>query len=834
MKKADLELRIKELEIELSNLKSGTIAESLQREILFRQTIEKSIPSGIVVVDDTGKQVYVNPSFCNLVGWDETELLEKHPPFLYWSVQDLENINNAFQQTLNNNAPKEGFDLIFCHKTGKLFPVNVIISPFLQENNKLFFLANVIDISERKMAEEKIHVKDALLNLTGHTAKVGGWEIDTETMNLSWTEEVYKIHEVDFTFNPNLNKAIDFYAALSRPVIEKAVQQAIEIGEPFDLELEFITNKGNHRFVHSIGEVQQVNGKTKKVFGSIQDITNHRSAVEKLKQNFIAVSKLNQFALELSNLSSDENLEEFITKEVKEIACAEVATFSEYNSLTRTTTTKQIEIESELLKRVINLLGKQINEIHSVITEEDYRVITNEMIGVRKTLHEASFGAIPRLVGTAIQALLKVDRIIGVAYMIEGELYGTSLLLMEKGVPDPPKEILENFVALAAISLRRKRAEQLLEESMEHLNEAQKLAHIGVWDWKPDIDKVTWTDELYNIAGLDPMLPAPTYKEHSRLYTPASWELLKTGVEKAMKTGKSYQLELELIRPNGDSRYINTFGGAKFDSKGQVIELFGTVQDITERKKSEKELLIKMAEITTLNKELEIFAHANEELEQFAFIASHNLQQPLRTISNYTKIINEDYSEQIDDKGHQYLKIINDATKRMIIQLDSLLNFSRLGRNLNLTKVDCKKIIDNVVADLETIIVSSNASIEIDNMPVLNVYESEFSQLFQNLITNAIKFQKKGSHPKIKIKSEKINTKWKFSVSDNGIGIASKDFEKIFEIFQRLHKDADYIGHGIGLSFCRKIVQLHKGEMWVESATGHGTTFHFTIANLKG
>jgi signal transduction histidine kinase len=136
----------------------------------------------------------------------------------------------------------------------------------------------------------------------------------------------------------------------------------------------------------------------------------------------------------------------------------------------------------------------------------------------------------------------------------------------------------------------RKRAEDLLLENSERLQEAQQLAHIGVWDWKPDTDTVTWTEELYHIAGIDPKLPALTYKEHPKLYTPESWELLKTGVEKALETGESYRIELELIRPNGEIRNVNAFGGAKFDSKGQANRLFGTVQDITERKQAEQAL----------------------------------------------------------------------------------------------------------------------------------------------------------------------------------------------------------------------------------------------------
>jgi PAS domain S-box-containing protein len=162
MNNTKAEARLKNLELELSSMDSIEVETSLQKEMSFRKAIENAIPSGIAVVDDTGKQVYVNQSFCNMVGWDEDELLRKHPPYVYWAQQDIENINNALKQTLNNNAPKEGFDLVFCHKTGKVFNVNVIISPFVQENDKTFWLANVIDITERKKAEVAL-IKSKLL-----------------------------------------------------------------------------------------------------------------------------------------------------------------------------------------------------------------------------------------------------------------------------------------------------------------------------------------------------------------------------------------------------------------------------------------------------------------------------------------------------------------------------------------------------------------------------------------------------------------------------------------------------------------------------------------------
>lgn len=180
-----------------------------------------------------------------------------------------------------------------------------------------------------------------------------------------------------------------------------------------------------------------------------------------------ALKELNRFALELSVLPPEENLETFITRRIKEFAGARASTFSEYNAATRTTTTKHIEIAPGLLEKVIELLGTKIQNIHSVVSEEMYKEITTEMVGVRKTLHEASFGVISRPVGAAIEALLKIDRIIGVVYLIEGKLFGTTLLPMEKGKPDPPKKLLETFAHLAATSLRRNLTERVIKESEE-------------------------------------------------------------------------------------------------------------------------------------------------------------------------------------------------------------------------------------------------------------------------------------------------------------------------------------------------------------------------------
>ncbi len=222
----------------------------------------------------------------------------------------------------------------------------------------------------------------------------------------------------------------------------------------------------------------------------------------------------------------------------------------------------------------------------------------------------------------------------------------------------------------------------------------------------------------------------------------------------------------------------------------------------------------------------------NSELEQFAYIASHDLQEPLRTVSNYVQILQEDCAEQLDASASKHLITIHMATKRMSNLLRSLLEFSRLGRNKTLQHVDFRKLILDVNTDLENLIKNSGAVISVGNMPHLNVYEPEIRQLFQKLISNAIKFRNKNVCPKIEISSEQINDKWQFCVKDNGIGIEPKHYKKVFQIFQRLHSGKEYEGDGIGLANCKKIVELHGGKIWIDSAIGLGSTFSFTISKF--
>jgi PAS domain S-box-containing protein len=226
----DPKTRLEDLELEINDLASHELEESLQKELSFRRAIENSIPSGIAVVDDTGKQVYVNQSFCKMFGWDEDELLGKHPPYVYWSQPDIENINNALQQTLNNNVPKEGFDLVFRHKSGNLIPVNVIISPFVQQDNKTYWLANVIDITKRKKSEETLKKSQLLL--------MSSIESQKDTIIFSIDRDYHYLYfnkahadSMKFAYNADVKPGINFLDCISkdddRELLKENVDQAL-------------------------------------------------------------------------------------------------------------------------------------------------------------------------------------------------------------------------------------------------------------------------------------------------------------------------------------------------------------------------------------------------------------------------------------------------------------------------------------------------------------------------------------------------------------------------------------------------------------------------------
>lgn len=286
-----------------------------------------------------------------------------------------------------------------------------------------------------------------------------------------------------------------------------------------------------------------------------------------------------------------------------------------------------------------------------------------------------------------------------------------------------------------------------------------------------------------------------------------------------LRAGKTVIAERNLMRKDGKLLPVEITG--KMLSNGQ---LQGIVRDITERKKAEQELRQLAAELS----------RSNADLQQFAYIASHDLQEPLRMVASYTQLLARRYKGRLDGDADEFIGFAVDGATRMQALINDLLAYSRVGtRGKPFEPVDCGRVVAQACANLRLAIEESAAAVDAGPLPVVCGDATQLLQLFQNLIANGIKFRG-AEPPRIAIAAERRAGDWLFAVCDNGIGVEPQYAERIFIIFQRLHTRADYPGTGIGLAVCKKIVERHGGTIWVEPAPGRGARFCFTIPHEEG
>ncbi|WP_167455913.1 sensor histidine kinase [Tenacibaculum singaporense] len=369
--------------------------------------------------------------------------------------------------------------------------------------------------------------------------------------------------------------------------------------------------------------------------------------------------------------------------------------------------------------------------------------------------------------------------------------------------------------------LRRTLEKNLINKNSELLNFKEALDKIAIVAITDENTFIKYVNDKFceiskysreEIIGNTNEIVRSDYHPDS-FYTEA-WLTVSSGepwfgeVKNRAKDGSLYWTETAIVPLKKRTNYIREY---------MAIQL-----DITKRKEAEELLASKY--VKTLEQK-------NQELEQFNYITSHDLQEPLRTISSFSDILYEEYHDKLDSNAKQLFLFIKKATRRMSSLIKNLLDYSQLGRQREISKVNCNLLVNDIIEDLNSTIKQNKATIKQSNLPIINAYPIELRLLFQNLISNAIKFSKKDVSPQISIKAKKKDHVWEFYVKDNGIGIPEQFQKKIFSIFQRLHTENEYEGTGIGLAHCQKIVGMHGGEIGVKSKPGKGSTFFFTIPN---
>ena len=366
----------------------------------------------------------------------------------------------------------------------------------------------------------------------------------------------------------------------------------------------------------------------------------------------------------------------------------------------------------------------------------------------------------------------------------------------------------------------RKQIEATLKKSERSLIDAQHVAHMGSWEWNIKTDDVSWSNELYSIYGVDSNTYKPTLSSFTDFVYPDDAKYVNQHMDQLLSEGKSSSFDFRIILNDGSTRVLNTLAEvAELDKNGNPSIIMGINQDITERKAIELEL----------NENIKKLAQSNRELEQFAYITSHDLREPLRMITSFLQLLERRYKDQLDQDANEYIMFAVDGAKRLDAMTNDLLQYSRItSQKQKNSPVNFEHVLEEALLNLKVQIEETNSYITHDPLPTINGDEQLKVQLFQNIIGNAIKYHGEKT-PKIHISATKEKNQYLFSIKDNGIGMSPDHLERIFTIFKRLHTHQEYEGTGIGLAIAQKIVHQQGGQIWVESELGKGSTFYFTI-----
>jgi len=399
-------------------------------------------------------------------------------------------------------------------------------------------------------------------------------------------------------------------------------------------------------------------------------------------------------------------------------------------------------------------------------------------------------------------------------------------------------------IKLARLVVERDSLLVSIKASEQQLNRAQAIGHLGAWDLDLVKNQLTWSDEVYRIFGLRPREFEATYEAFLERVHPDDRAAVDAAYSGSLREQRdSYEIDHRVVRKDtGEIRFVHERCEHQRSPDGRIVRSIGMVHDITERRQYEENL-----------------RRVNENLEQFAYVASHDLQEPLRTLSSFSQLLAKRYRGRMDQDADEFIGFIVEAAGRMQALIADLLAYSRAGhRDADLTGVDCNQVVRKAMKSLSATIASTGGSVTFDPLPTIEAHEPSMTQLFQNLIGNALKFRGE-QPPRVHVSVRRIQAGeagespsrdgavisppdhdrmvsdplppdvWRFSVRDNGIGIDPKYHEKIFVIFQRLHPREQYTGTGVGLSICKRIVENHGGRIWVESTPGSGTAFHFIL-----
>ncbi len=903
------------------------------------QLMFENAPDIIAIANNKGHFTKVNPAFCSLLGYTETELTSK--PFVHFlHPEDVNPSLTVYNESIFDQKKAKNFINRYRTKDGNYKWISWNSSEVFEDDNySIAYGRNITEVKELEL----------LFNETARLAEIGSWGYDiSESENPIYLSKVAKeILEIDDKSKISLNYLLNLTNISDRKKTKNVFQQLILNNENFDIEFQIITPNNNHKWVRCIGKVQHNNlKKNNKIVGSIQNITKQKNNELQLAQRNVILASITDVTTELMHSNNwyeslynafvitgnTINVDRIYFFEIDNIE-DEVKTFSQKLEWTKNNIKPQInnpnlqnisvnemfdfyeqlskgklfygitstlsegnlkdimesqDIKSFLIYPVIfnnNLLGfLGFDDCHNerIWSDTEISFLSNITYNLTASLQrkiynvelEKSLIEKNNILESIDDAFISIDKDWTVNYWNK-KAEQLSEIKREKIIGKKiwnlfphllgttfEKKLVKAFNSKKSINFQNnfseldiwldvtaypsnnglsvyfkditqtKKYENELKLSNDRFEKSTAATNDAIWDWDLKNNTLYRGEGFYKQFGYD----VPKFIYHDNVLglfkaqiKPKKADKIVNSIIKAINDPEiiNWKKDYWYKKQDGKYAYVTNSAIVIRDKNHKAVRIVGALQDITYRKKQEKALI-------ELNKKLETQAKSliktNQELEHFAYVASHDLQEPLRMVTSFLTQLEKKYTNQLDEKGKQYIDFAVDGAKRMRNIITDILEYSKISQlEETYELVNLNEIIENVCKTHNEKIIETNAQIVYNNLPTILTSKFPLNQIFYNLIGNALKYQKLNNTPVITIVASENEKNWTFKISDNGIGIENEYLEKIFVIFQRLHNKREYGGNGIGLAIVKKLIENLNGKIWVESEVDKGTTFYFTL-----
>ncbi|MEQ9115716.1 MAG: PAS domain-containing protein [Rickettsiales bacterium] len=715
-----------------------------------------------------GKYLYANKAYCKLSGYDKSQILER-------SV-----IDDDVKITADNFP--EAKDVAIKHDPliritaiissgGQEIPVEKSVKYIKHEEDEFFFVI-VRDISSvKKLESDLLWMQEAIQTVSvGSSAGLWYWDIQNEKYLFSPS---YK-KMLGFPEDTSEEEINDYWLenidATDKDAIFSDFRKSVQNKSKFSGEYKILARDGQYKWFYTSGEVIfDRNGKAIKMGGSAIDITALKKQANE-NEDLTNTLKLFRFLVE----SAPNPL--VIVDEKDCILYANNSAHEKLHSFDK------IELP----------LGDSIEFLTFKFSNINWQSIKNKVRSAQSARFECDFN----------------DKQRGVSFALEVTVY--KVVYKQRNC----------YCLILSDVSKRKQFEAEIQHNKDRFRMAAMASMDGIWEWRVDQELEYWSPRYYHLLGYNVGEIEPSFKNFINSVHPEDVQKVRSSINDHLKKKRPYRIEARIKVKNGEYHWFINQGYAEWDQENKPVRIVGILRSIHSRK-------IREQQVEAANKKLE---NMNRELEEFAYIASHDLKQPLQSIMHYSSFLIEDCAEKANADEMKMLQRIQEQSKYMEEMIKGLLAYAETSNKKKFAMVDIQKVIKDVSNSMEWIFKRDNVELKVgDDLPKMKCNEIMMTELIRNLISNGIKYNK-SSKKKIAISYKSDSENHCISVKDNGIGIDPKHYKKVFMLFQRLHRREEYKGGtGFGLTLVKKIVKMHNGSIELKSSLGKGSEFKIYI-----